>query len=74
MSCKGYGIHQDYVITDDTIVGDVYIGHDEAIRSDGGFAIGLGATVDGHTLSDGGAVAYFYSGGFTVELEVLGDG
>jgi hypothetical protein len=65
------GIAEDDVVLKDAIVGYVTVRHDEAVGADDGFSFGGCAAIDGCTFADGGVVAYFGRGYFSLEFEVL---
>ena len=67
-------VRDDDVVAYDAVVGDVRIGHDEAVAADYGFAFGGGTAVYRHTFTQGSVVANLYNGIFAVEFQVLGNG
>jgi hypothetical protein len=52
MSCQGCGISHDYMVFNDAIMGDMGIGHNKIVVSNGRYpATFLGAPVDGEIFS-----------------------
>lgn len=62
------------VVADDTVVGDVRIGHDQAVAAYDGFTFGSGAAVHGDAFAQRGVVAYLRRGVFSLKFHVLGNG
>ena len=65
-------IGHDDIVSEQAIVGDVAVGHQEAIASDDCFPVRLGAAVDRDKFADHGALADFGGCRFTAKFEVLG--
>ena len=71
MACKIDIIGQDDPVSEAAVVGDVYVGHEQAIASDYGL-VGVGGTsINGYELADGGAVANFNGSFFSLDFQVL---
>ncbi len=66
------GVGDDDVVAYAAVVGDVRVGHDQAVVAHDGAPFGGGATVDGDVFAQGGVVAYYGVGFFATEFEVLG--
>ena len=71
MTGKAGVAREDHVVADLAIVGDVYVGHQQAVVADGCFEFVIGAAVNGDALADFGMITDFYSRVFVAELEVL---
>ena len=66
-------VDQDAVVADHAVVADMYIGHQQVVTADGGFAAILhGATVDGHAFANHIVIADHQPGGLALVLEVRG--
>src|SRR6185312_17084334 len=67
-------IGNNHMVSYNTIVGNMRISHQQTITAYYGFPFIFRSPVDGHTFSDGGVVAYFNYGVFTVKFKVLRNG
>src|SRR5690606_381216 len=65
-------IGEDHVVAQLAIVGDVGVGHQQAVAPDGGAAGGGRPAVECRELSNDGAVSDLEAGPLPLELEVLG--
>ena len=73
---QGGMAHQDAVVPDFAVMGDMDIRHDERIAAHlcQELSAGLGTAVDGGALADGHPVTDFHPGDFALVFEVLWDG
>ncbi len=67
-------VADDAAVAHENVVSDVATLHEEVVAAHDSTALGGGAAVDGHVLTDGVVVAHLSGGLFAAELEILGNG
>ncbi len=68
LTCQPCVAAQDHPVLQNTIVGNMHIGHDQAILSHHSPVVGFGPLVNGYKLTDNGIIPNLNSGNLPFKL------